>query len=115
MAKSFKDDDRVQFFIGDVRDKDRLYRALDGVDVVIHAAVTIVPTAEYNPLNVKTNVIGAMNLIDACIDKGVKKVVALSTDKASSPINLYGATKLASDKLFVAGNHILESIVQSFQ
>ena len=106
MAKSFKNDDRVRFFIGDVRDKDRLYRALDGVDVVIHAAATkIVPTAEYNPFEcVKTNVIGAMNLIDACIDKGVEKVVALSTDKASSPINLYGATKLASDKLFVAGN-----------
>ena len=96
----------MRFFIGDVRDKDRLYRALDGVDYVVHAAATkIVPTAEYNPFEcVKTNINGAMNLIDACIDKGVKKVVALSTDKASSPINLYGATKLASDKLFVAGN-----------
>jgi UDP-N-acetylglucosamine 4,6-dehydratase/5-epimerase len=106
MAKLFKDDDRVRFFIGDVRDKERLYRALDGVDLVVHAAATkIVPTAEYNPFEcVKTNVIGAMNLIDACIDKGVERVVALSTDKASSPINLYGATKLASDKLFVAGN-----------
>ena len=106
MAKKYHDDSRVRFFIGDVRDKDRLYRALDGVDYVVHAAATkIVPTAEYNPFEcVKTNVIGAMNLIDACIDKGVKKVVALSTDKASSPINLYGATKLASDKLFVAAN-----------
>lgn len=106
MAKLFESDPRVRFFIGDVRDKDRLYRALDGIDYVVHAAATkIVPTAEYNPFEcVKTNVIGAMNLIDACIDKGVERVVALSTDKASSPINLYGATKLASDKLFVAGN-----------
>lgn len=106
MAKKFEGDPRVRFFIGDVRDKDRLYRALDGVDYVVHAAATkIVPTAEYNPFEcIKTNINGAMNLIDACIDKGVKRVVALSTDKASSPINLYGATKLASDKLFVAGN-----------
>lgn len=106
MAKKFNGDSRVRFFIGDVRDKERLYRALDDVDYVVHAAATkIVPTAEYNPFEcVKTNINGAMNLIDACIDKGVKRVVALSTDKASSPINLYGATKLASDKLFVAGN-----------
>lgn len=106
MAKLFHDDPRVRFFIGDVRDRDRVYRALDGVDYVVHAAATkIVPTAEYNPFEcVKTNVTGAMNLIDACIDKGVKRVVALSTDKASSPVNLYGATKLTSDKLFVAGN-----------
>ena len=106
MQKKFKDDDRVRFFIGDVRDKDRLYRALDGVDFVVHAAATkIIPTAEYNPFEcVKTNVIGGMNVIDACIDRGVRRVVALSTDKASSPVNLYGATKLASDKLFVAGN-----------
>ena len=106
MAKKFVGDNRVRFFIGNVRDKERLYRALDGVDYVVHAAATkIVPTAEYNPFEcVKTNINGAMNLIDACIDKGVKGVVALSTDKASSPINLYGATKLASDKLFVAGN-----------
>lgn len=106
MAKLYGDDDRVRFFIGDVRDKDRLSRALDGIDYVVHAAATkIVPTAEYNPFEcVKTNVIGAMNLIDACIDRKVKRVVALSTDKASSPANLYGATKLASDKLFVAGN-----------
>ena len=106
MAKSFKDDPRVRFFIGDVRDRERLYRALDNVDYVVHAAATkIVPTAEYNPFEcVKTNVMGAMNLIDACIDKKVKRVVALSTDKASSPVNLYGATKLCSDKLFVSGN-----------
>jgi UDP-N-acetylglucosamine 4,6-dehydratase len=106
MAKLFRDDPRVRFFIGDVRDRERLYRALDGIDYVVHAAATkIVPTAEYNPFEcVKTNVNGAMNVIDACLDKGVKRVVALSTDKASSPINLYGATKLASDKLFVAGN-----------
>lgn len=106
MAKRYQNDGRIRFFIGDVRDKDRLYRALDGVDYVVHAAATkIVPTAEYNPFEcIKTNINGAMNLIDACIDKGVKRVVALSTDKASSPINLYGATKLASDKLFVAAN-----------
>lgn len=106
MAKLFQGDPRVRFFIGDVRDRDRLYRALDGVDYVVHAAATkIVPTAEYNPFEcVKTNINGAMHLIDACIDKRVKRVVALSTDKASSPVNLYGATKLASDKLFVAGN-----------
>ncbi|EWH00301.1 UDP-N-acetylglucosamine 4,6-dehydratase (inverting) [Halomonas sp. BC04] len=106
MAKKFEGDARVRFFIGDIRDRDRVYRALDGVDYVVHAAASkIVPTAEYNPFEcVKTNVIGAMNLVDACIDKGVKKVVALSTDKASCPINLYGATKLTSDKLFVAAN-----------
>ena len=106
MAKLFVDDNRVRFFIGDVRDRERLYRALTGVDYVVHAAATkIVPTAEYNPFEcVKTNINGAMNVIDACIDCKVKGVVALSTDKASSPINLYGATKLASDKLFVAGN-----------
>lgn len=106
MAKLFKDDKRVRFFIGDVRDKDRLHRALSGIEFVIHAAATkIVPTAEYNPFEcIKTNINGAMNLIDACIDQKVKKVVALSTDKASSPINLYGATKLSSDKLFVASN-----------
>lgn len=106
MAKKFDGDERVRFFIGDVRDRDRLYRAVDGVDYIVHAAATkIVPTAEYNPFEaVKTNIMGAMNVIDAAIDRGVKKVVALSTDKASSPINLYGATKLASDKLFIAGN-----------
>ena len=106
MAKKFQGDKRVRFFIGDVRDKNRLYRALDGVDYVVHAAATkIVPTAEYNPFEcIKTNVLGAMNLIDACIDSGVKRLVALSTDKASSPVNLYGATKLCSDKVFIAGN-----------
>jgi UDP-N-acetylglucosamine 4,6-dehydratase len=106
MAKLFGADERVRFFIGDVRDKDRLSRALHGIDYVVHAAATkIVPTAEYNPFEcVKTNVFGAMNLIDACIDQKVKRVVALSTDKASSPANLYGATKLTSDKLFIAGN-----------
>ncbi|MDX1490596.1 MAG: UDP-N-acetylglucosamine 4,6-dehydratase (inverting) [Pseudohongiellaceae bacterium] len=106
MAKLYPNESRLRFFIGDVRDKERLYRALDGVDFVVHAAATkIVPTAEYNPFEcVKTNVFGAMNLIDAAIDKRVKAVVALSTDKASSPVNLYGATKLTSDKLFVAGN-----------
>ncbi|MCR5546823.1 MAG: UDP-N-acetylglucosamine 4,6-dehydratase (inverting) [Lachnospiraceae bacterium] len=106
MAKKFQGDDRVRFFIGDVRDKERLSRALNGVDYVVHAAATkIVPTAEYNPFEcIKTNVNGAMNIIDTCIDNGVKRVVALSTDKASSPINLYGATKLCSDKVFIAGN-----------
>ncbi len=106
MAQKFSGDKRVSFIIGDVRDQKRLTRALDGIDYVIHAAATkIVPTAEYNPFEcVKTNINGAMNLIDACIDQRVKRVVALSTDKASNPINLYGATKLASDKLFVAAN-----------
>jgi UDP-N-acetylglucosamine 4,6-dehydratase/5-epimerase len=107
MAKKYGEDPQVRFFIGDVRDKDRLARATSGVDVVIHAAATkIVPTAEYNPFEaIKTNILGAMNIVDVCIDNGVKKVVALSTDKASSPVNLYGATKLVSDKLFVAGNN----------
>ena len=109
MAEHFKHSshtDQVRFFIGDVRDRERLYRALDGVDYVVHAAAAkIVSSAEYNPFEcIKTNIIGAMNIIDACIDKGVKRVVALSTDKACNPINLYGATKLASDKVFVAGN-----------
>ena len=106
MAQRYVGDSRVSFIIGDVRDKDRLARALDGIDCVVHAAATkIVPTAEYNPFEcVKTNIDGAMNLIDTCIDRGIKRVVALSTDKACNPINLYGATKPASDKLFVAGN-----------
>ena len=106
MAHLFQHDRRVQFVIGDVRDKDRLHRALHGIEYVVHAAATkIVPTAEYNPFEcIKTNVNGAMNLIDACIDQKVQRVVALSTDKASSPANLYGASKLASDKLFVASN-----------
>jgi UDP-N-acetylglucosamine 4,6-dehydratase (inverting) len=106
MAQKYAGDPRVVFMIGDVRDRERLARALDGIDYVVHAAATkIVPTAEYNPFEcVKTNINGAMNLIDVCIDRGIKRVVALSTDKASNPINLYGATKLASDKLFVAAN-----------
>lgn len=106
MAKLFQHDRRVRFFIGDVRDKDRLHRAFSGVDYVVHAAATkIVPTAEYNPFEcIKTNIDGAMNVIDACINQKVKGVIALSTDKASSPANLYGASKLASDKLFVASN-----------
>lgn len=105
MAQEFTDP-RVRFFIGDVRDKERLYRAFDGVDIVIHAAaLKHVGACEYNPFEaVKTNIHGAQNIIEAAIDRGVKKVIALSTDKAASPINLYGATKLASDKLFVAGN-----------
>ena len=116
MAKKFQDDERVRFFIGDVRDKDRLLRAFDGVDYVVHAAATkIVPTAEYNPFEcIKTNIHGAMNVIDAAIDKKIKGVVALSTDKASSPINLYGATKLASDKLFVAANSYVGDDVTKF-
>ena len=106
MQKLYPNDNRVRFFIGDVRDRDRLYRAFGGVDTVIHAAATkIVPTAEYNPFEcIKTNINGAMNVVDAAIDNGVKDVVALSTDKASSPINLYGASKLASDKIFVSAN-----------
>ncbi len=106
MAKKYKDDDRVRFFIGDVRDKDRLYRGLRGVDFVVHAAATkIVPIAEYDPFEcIKTNIIGAMNVIDACIDCGVEKVVALSTDKASGPSSLYGASKLVSDKVFISAN-----------
>jgi UDP-N-acetylglucosamine 4,6-dehydratase len=105
MAKIYCNDPRVLFFIGDVRDKDRLARALDGIDYVVHAAATkIVPTAEYNPFEcIKTNINGAMNLIDVCIDRGVKRVVALTKDKASAPANLYCATKLASDKQFFAG------------
>lgn len=103
----FEADPRLRFFIGDVRDADRLRRAMHGVDTVIHAAaMKQVDTAEYNPFEaIQTNVIGAENVINASIDAGVDKVIALSTDKASSPINLYGATKLCSDKLFVAGNH----------
>ena len=116
LAENFKNDSRVKFIIGDVRDRNRLSRSLDGIDYVVHAAATkIVPTAEYNPFEcIKTNINGAMNVIDACIDKGIKKVVALSTDKASNPINLYGATKLASDKLFVASNSSSNSHNSSF-
>jgi UDP-N-acetylglucosamine 4,6-dehydratase len=105
MSKEIQDE-RIRFFIGDVRDKERLYRAFDEVDIVIHAAaMKQIPIAEYNPFEVvKTNIIGAQNIINASIDKGVEKVVALSTDKAANPINLYGATKLVSDKLFTAAN-----------
>ena len=106
MRAEFGDNPKLRFFIGDVRDKERLYRAFDGVDIVIHAAaLKRVPECEYNPFEaIKTNVIGAQNIIDAAIDRGVSKIVALSTDKAVNPINLYGATKLCSDKLFIAGN-----------
>lgn len=98
----------LRYFIGDVRDRDRLRRALEGVDVVVHAAaLKQVVAAEYNPFEcIKTNVLGAQNLIEACLDSGVGRVVALSTDKAAAPVNLYGATKLCSDKLFVAGNNV---------
>ncbi len=96
----------MRYFLGDVRDKDRLYRAFDGVDYIIHAAaLKQVPAAEYNPFEaVKTNILGAENIIEAAIDQGVKRVIALSTDKAVNPVNLYGATKLCSEKLFIAGN-----------
>ena len=98
----------VRYFIGDVRDGDRLRRALEGIDVVVHAAaLKQVPAAEYNPFEcIKTNVLGAQNLVDACLDSDVRMVVALSTDKAAAPINLYGATKLCSDKLFIAANNV---------
>lgn len=98
----------IRYFLGDIRDAQRLRRALEGIDVVIHAAaLKQVPAAEYNPFEcIKTNVLGAQNLIEACLDSGVRRVVALSTDKAAAPINLYGATKLCSDKLFVAANNI---------
>ena len=106
MMEEFGPDPRLRFFLGDVRDQQRLRRALDGVDYVVHAAaLKQVPMGEYNPIElIRTNIMGAAHLIDAAIDKGVEKVVALSTDKAANPINLYGATKLCSDKLFVAGN-----------
>jgi UDP-N-acetylglucosamine 4,6-dehydratase len=106
MAKDFADDSRVVFFIGDVRDKDRLMRACRDIDFIVHAAaLKIVPSLEYNPFEpVKTNIIGAMNIIDCAINQNVKRVVALSTDKACKPINIYGATKFCSDKLFTAGN-----------
>ena len=107
MRVAFDDDPRLRWFLGDVRDLDRLKRALHGVDYVVHAAaLKQVDTAEYNPMEfVKTNVLGSQNVIEASLDSGIKKVVALSTDKASSPINLYGATKLTADKLFVAANN----------
>lgn len=107
VRQQFGDDPRLRWFIGDIRDERRLARALHGVDYVVHAAaLKQVDTAEYNPFEfVKTNVLGSQNVIEASIDAGVKRVVALSTDKASSPINLYGATKLTADKLFITGNH----------
>ena len=105
-AQQLGDEPRIRFFIGDVRDQPRLLRAFDGVDIVIHAAaLKQVPAAEYNPFEaIKTNIYGAQNVIDAALDRGIERVMALSTDKASSPINLYGATKLVSDKLFMAAN-----------
>ena len=115
MADKFKQVDpegQIEYVIGDVRDKERLHRVIDGVDFIVHAAATkIVPTAEYNPFEcIKTNINGAMNVIEVAIEQKVKKIVGLSTDKACNPINLYGATKLASDKLFVAANlHTLNS------
>lgn len=106
MAEEFRHHPKLRFFIGDVRDKERLYRAMDGVDYVVHAAaLKQVPAAEYNPIEaIKTNIGGAENVINVAIDRGVKKVIALSTDKACNPVNLYGATKLCSDKLFIAAN-----------
>ena len=110
MAQEFSSIDfpGLRYFIGDVRDRDRLKRAMEGIDTVVHAAaLKQVPAAEYNPMEfVKTNILGAENIIEACLDNGVKNVVALSTDKAAAPINLYGATKLCSDKLFIAANNI---------
>lgn len=110
MAQTFSDRDHpcLRYFIGDIRDEPRLRRALEGIDIVVHAAaLKQVPAAEYNPFEcIKTNVLGAQNLIEACLDAGVQRVVALSTDKAAAPVNLYGATKLCSDKLFVAANNI---------
>ena len=104
----FEGHPKLRFFLGDVRDRDRLKRAFEEVDVVIHAAaLKQVPAAEYNPFEfIKTNVLGAQNVVEACFDTNVQKLVALSTDKASSPINLYGASKLCSDKLFIAANEI---------
>ena len=116
MRRLFNDDPRLRFFIGDIRDLKRLQRAFHGVDYVIHAAaLKQVDTAEYNPFEyIETNVRGSQNVIDASIDSGVKKVVALSTDKASSPINLYGATKLCADRLFISGNHYAASYETRF-
>jgi UDP-N-acetylglucosamine 4,6-dehydratase/5-epimerase len=107
MQQSFQSP-KLRYFLGDVRDKERLYRAIDGVDIVIHAAaMKQVPASEYNPMEaIKTNIIGAENIVNVCIDQGVERVIALSTDKAANPLNLYGATKLCSDKLFVAGNSL---------
>lgn len=111
MAQNFSQREfpQLRYFIGDVRDKDRFQRALEGIDTVIHAAaLKQVPTAEYNPFEcIKTNVMGAQNIIEAVLDSDVKRVVALSTDKAAAPVNLYGATKLCSDKLFIAANNMI--------
>ena len=114
--EKYDPDGKIEYVIGDVRDKERLHRIADGVDVIVHAAATkIVPTAEYNPFEcIKTNVNGAMNVIEVAIEQRVKKIVALSTDKACNPINLYGATKLASDKLFVAANLHTPNLDTSF-
>ncbi|MEM6891362.1 MAG: UDP-N-acetylglucosamine 4,6-dehydratase (inverting) [Pseudomonadota bacterium] len=110
MSQTFSDraNPALRYFLGDIRDADRLRRALEGIDTVIHAAaLKQVPAAEYNPFEcIKTNVLGAQNLVEACLDTGVRRVVALSTDKAAAPINLYGATKLCSDKIFTAANNI---------
>ncbi|MGI8648304.1 MAG: UDP-N-acetylglucosamine 4,6-dehydratase (inverting) [Acidimicrobiales bacterium] len=116
LRQQFNDDARLRWFIGDVRDVERLRRAFHGVEYVVHAAaLKQVDTAEYNPYEyVKTNVLGSQNVIDAAIDAGVKRVVALSTDKASSPINLYGSTKLCADKLFIAGNHYASGTATRF-
>jgi UDP-N-acetylglucosamine 4,6-dehydratase len=116
MKSEFQDDPRLRWFIGDIRDKDRLVRAMHGVDFVVHAAaLKQVDTGEYNPMEfIKTNVLGSQNVIEASIDAGVSKVIALSTDKASSPINLYGATKLTADKLFVAANNYSQSYGTKF-
>lgn len=106
MRQRFNDDEKLRFFIGDIRDRDRLYRAMDGVDIVVHAAaLKQVPTCEYNPVEaVKTNIDGAVNVVDAAIDSGVEKAIAISTDKAAHPVNLYGATKLVMETLFVQAN-----------
>jgi len=113
MAQKFSDRDypQLRYFIGDIRDADRLRRALEGIELVVHAAaLKQVPAAEYNPFEcIKTNVIGAQNLVEASLDTGVRRVIALSTDKAAAPVNLYGATKLCSDKLFIAANNITGS------
>ncbi len=109
MAQDLAGNERItRFFLGDVRDLDRLRRAMEGIEIVVHAAaLKQVPAAEYNPFEcIKTNVLGAQHVIEACLDTGVKRVVALSTDKAAAPVNLYGATKLCSDKLFIAANNI---------
>ena len=110
-SKITKNKSKLRFFLGDIRDRDRIRTALDGIDIVVHAAaLKQVPAAEYNPIEfIKTNVNGAQNLIEACLENDVKRLLALSTDKAAAPINLYGASKLCSDKLFIAANNIVGS------